>query len=233
MRVFGRIFTFLVLVPVGADAQTVLTKELTYDQTRQLTPQWDLGITAGLFQANPRQTEESYGDDWYFQGRYGLSVGRFWTAHFKTELEFAATGEGTRYTQRYTAIPGVPPYYPINIQEHFQLHQLSGRAVWQFFENGWVHPYVFGGVAFEAERRRVHVPEQFFYATDPRNPGSRVPLLLGVDTAPDTVYRAGAIAGVGTKVYLSQRAYFNTNFVVAQATPSRNVSFNAGFGWDF
>ena len=224
----------LVFLSKTADAQSVLTNQLTINTTQQLTmPRWDMAVTAGVFQANPKQTDEHYGDDWYFQGRYGVSIGRFWTDHLKTELEFAATGEGTRYSQRYSTIPGVPPYYPINVQEHFQLTQVSGRVVWQFFENRWVHPYVFGGASFEAERQRVQIPEQYFYASDPRNPSTRIPISLGVDSGPETHYRAGAIAGIGTKVYMSPRSYFNTNLVMSQARPSRNVSFIAGFGWDF
>jgi hypothetical protein len=191
-------------------------------------------VTAGLFEANPKQTDGPYGDDWYSQGRYGLSVGRFWTEHIKTEMEVAATGEGTRYTQRYATVPGVPPYYPVNVQEYYQLAQLSGRAVWQFFENSWVHPYVFGGLSVDAERHRVVIPEQFFYlSADPRNPASRIPVSPIGTADPETDYRVGAIAGFGTKVYMSPRSYFNTSFVMSQAKPARSVSFVAGFGWDF
>jgi hypothetical protein len=197
-------------------------------------PSWDVGLTAGFFQANPKNGEGPYDDDWYFQGRYGLSIGRYWGSHLRTEFEIATTGEGTRYTQRYASIPGVPPSYPISVQEHYQLNQLSGRVAWQFFKNRWVHPYLFGGVAFEAEGQRTRVPEQFFYASaDPRGPANRIPVSPAIDTGPHTTYRAGVIGGVGTKVYMSQRAYFNTTLLMSQAKPSRNVSLIAGFGWEF
>lgn len=234
-RFIGILPLVLFCSPELSFGQSQLTNQLTHQQTQQLSrPRWDVAVSAGVFQSNPGQSDDRYGDDWYFQGRYGVSVGRFWSEHFKTEIELAATGEGTRYTQRYATIPGVPPYYPISVQESFQLNQLSGRAVWQFFENSWVHPYAFGGVSVEGEQRRVWVPEQFYYpTTEPRNPGNRIALSPTGDAGPGTTYRAGAIAGVGAKVYMSPRSYFNTSFVMSQAKPARNVSFIAGFGWDF
>lgn len=230
------IVTLLSLDLTRVTGQELLTNQLT-NKTPQIVqlPSWDFGLTAGLFQANPKQGDGPFDDDWYFQGRYGVSIGRYWGSHFKTEVEFATTGEGARYTQRYASISGVPAYYPISVQERYQLNQLSGRVAWQFFENRWVHPYVFGGVALEAERRWVWVPEQFYYqpASDPRGAPNRIALSPSVDSGPDTNYRAGAIAGLGTKIYVSRQAYFNTSLLMAQARSSRNVSFNAGFGWDF
>lgn len=224
--------SFLTFWPNISHSQELLTNQLTHPAVQ--LPSWDVGLTAGLFEANPKQGDGPYDDDWYFQGRYGLSIGRYWGSHLKTEFEFATTGEGTRYTQRYVSIPGVPPYYPVSVQEHYQLNQVSGRAVWQFFENRWVHPYVFGGIAVEAERQRTWVPEQFFYgSSDPRSPSNRIPLSASIESGPETVYRVGGIAGVGTKVYMSTRTYFNTSLVMSQARPSRNVSLIAGFGWDF
>ena len=108
------------------------------------------------------------------------------------------------------------------------------RAVWQFFENSWVHPYILGGLSLEAERPHVWVPEQFFYGNgDPRNPSNRIPLTPSVSAGPATAYRVGAIAGIGSKFYMSPRSYFNTSVLMSQARTSRNVSFIAGFGWDF
>jgi hypothetical protein len=189
---------------------------------------------AGLLEANPRQSDGPYGDDWYSKGRYGVWVGRYWTDHLKTEVEFATSGEGSRYVQRYSSAPGVPPYYPYSVREQFRLHQVSGRMVRQFFENSWAHPYVFGGVSYEAERKRVRIPEQYFYLNgDSRIPANRILLSPAVNAGPDTTHRIAAIAGAGTKVYWSPRAFFNTNFMVSVARPSRNISLIAGFGWDF
>ena len=226
---------FLLIEARTASGQHLLTNQLSNAGPQQpARPRWDVGVTAGFFQANPRQGDDPYGDDWYFQGRYGVSIGRFWTTHLKTEAELSTTGEGTRYTHRFANIPSVPAHYPIGVQEHFRLRQVSGRVVWQFFENRWVHPYVLGGVTFDAERQHSVVPEQFFYAGgDARTPPTRIPLSLAVDAGPDTVYRAGAIAGVGTKLYVTPMAYFNTGLVMTQAKPSRTVSFTVGLGWDF
>lgn len=197
-------------------------------------PRWEVGVTAGFIQANPREgSEEPYRDDWYFTGRYAVSAGRFWSRHLETEVEFATTGNGERYTNRYSNVPGVPTYYTVNIRERFRVHQLSGRVVWQFLDNSWVHPYVFGGITGEAERRQVWIPEQYFNAgPDTRNPANRILVSPAVDQT-STTFRAGATAGAGTKVYMSPGSYFNAGFVVSRARPSTTVSFIAGFGWDF
>jgi hypothetical protein len=221
MRRIAWIFTILLgICGSAAEAQSV--------------PKWDVGATAGLVEARPAAPDSPYDNDWYFEGRYAVSVGRFWTDHLKTEIEFATTGEGSRYAQRFANIPGVPPNYPYGVQEYYRLHQTSARIVWQFFDNAWVHPYVFGGVAHEAERQRVRVHEQFYYAgNDPRNPINRFVIAPAADVGPDVAHRAAAIAGAGAKIYMSPSAYINTGFVVSHAKPARNVSFIAGFGVDF
>lgn len=195
---------------------------------------WDAGGTVGLFQSSPDSIGAPYGDDWYFEGRYAVSVGRYWTEHFKTEVEFATTGEGFRYAQRFANVPGVPPQYSYGVEEYFRLNQLSGRVVWQFLENSWVHPYVFAGAAYDAERRRGRVPEQYFYSSpDPRLPANRILVTGAIDREAETVHRVGGIAGVGAKFYMSPNAYFNTGVIASRAKPATTVSFVGGFGIDF
>jgi hypothetical protein len=205
------------------------------DLTAQLTqrPDWDVTLTAGLFQSKPDGADGPYGDDWYLTGRYAASAGRFWTPHLKTEVEFATTGQGSRYTNRPANVPGVPAYYPLNVHETFRLHQISGRVVWQFLENTWVHPYVFGGITADAQHHSTYIPDQYYYPTnDPRTPGNRILVTPEVDES-GIDYSAGATAGIGTKVYVSSKSYFNAGFVVSRAKPSTTVSFIAGFGVDF
>jgi hypothetical protein len=209
------------------------------DQSSQITgpltkrPDWDVTATAGLFQSKPDGAEGPYGDDGYFTGRYAASVGHFWTPHLKTEVEFATTGEGSRYTNRSANVPGVPAYYPLNVHETFRLHQLSGRVVWQFLENTWVHPYVFGGITADAQRHSTYIPQQYYYPTnDPRNPGHRILVTPEVDES-RTDYSAGAIAGFGTKIYVSSKSFFNAGFTISHAKPATTASFIAGLGVDF
>jgi hypothetical protein len=226
MRTFAWLFVGLLGIGGVAEAQT---------SARTVAQQWDIGASVGLFQAAPEESTEEYGDDWYFEGRYALSLGRYWTKHLKTEFELATTGEGSRYSHRYAlTVPGVPPYYPYPVDEYYRLHQASGRVVWQFFENAWVHPYVFGGVSLDIERQRARIPEHYFYSGgDARTPANRILVAPARQVGPETDYRAGVVFGAGTKIYITPRAYFNPAIVASYAKPTRTVSLIAGFGWDF
>jgi len=193
-------------------------------------PRWDVAGSIGSFASNPEPIRP-YGSDWYHEARFAASVGRYWTSHFKTELEFATTTEGSRFSNRNAPIPGVPSYYPISVQEYFQLNQLSVRAVWQFFDNAWVHPYMFGGVTFDAQRQETLIPEQFFYP-DPRSPSTRIPVTPPIQQQ-ETAHLFGTTAGAGAKVYLTKNAFFNGAVVASYTQPRRTVSFTGGFGLDF
>lgn len=196
-------------------------------------PEWDAGASVGLFQSFPGSQQTGYSQDWYFEGRYAASIGRYWTEHLKTEFELASTGEGHRYAQRFANAPGVPPSYTFPVDEFFQLNQVSGRVVWQFFENSWVHPYVLGGVSYDIERQREQLPQPFYYPNAPRPNEPPVPIAPAEGRGTRTVNRVGAIAGVGAKFYMSPRAFFNAAFLTTHTRPTHTVSLVGGFGIDF
>ena len=164
-----------------ADAQSTLTSQSTEGATqRVIRPAWDVAVTAGFFQANPRQNDERYGDDWYFEGRYAVSIGRFWTEHLKTEVEFATTGEGIELpaalSRPFRACRRTTPY---SVQEHFQLESVLGPGGLAVLENGWVHPYVCGGVVVRAraparpDPGAVLLRERSAQSRDPDRPDRR------------------------------------------------------------
>lgn len=200
----------------------------------QTEPQqrWDVNFSAGLFQGRDDQLVRGW-DDWYNEGRYAASIGRYWTAHFKTEIEFAATGEGRQFIQQYVAVPGTVINYPISVEVFRRLRQASARAVWQFNENAWVHPYLNIGAVYEVERTRQWSPQPFYYPPgDPRiNPP--VPVALDVDGDPHTDHRVGLTIGGGSKFYFSPSGYINTGILVTRAKPSTTVTLLAGIGIDF
>src|SRR5215213_2957200 len=127
-RTLFLLFTFVAAGPSLALAQTANP------------PRWEIGATVGLFGGRPVDNHTFYGDDWYSEGRYAVSAGHYWTEHLKTEVEFATTGEGERYSQRIATFPGAPPGYIYGVQEFYRVQQASARMVWQFRENAWVHP---------------------------------------------------------------------------------------------
>jgi opacity protein-like surface antigen len=201
---------------------------LAAGQTPDL-PRWDVHASAGLFQGRP--SDETHGwDDWYSEGRYAASIGYYWNAHFKTEIEFAITGEGRRYTQQYVPVPGMPIPYPVSLELFHRLQQTAARAVWQFNDNAWVHPYLNAGLVYDVERTRQWSAEQFYYPVgDPRG---RIPLNFPVD-AETTDRRVGFTIGGGSKFYVSPNAYINAGLQITRAKPSTTVTALAGVGVDF
>ena len=193
---------------------------------------WDVNISAGLFQNKPFAHTDSFDDEWYGEGRYATSVGYYWTEHFKTEFEFAHTTEGSRWHQEFVRVPGISTNYPVTTEVFHRLQQGSLRAVWQFNENSWVHPYVNGGFVFDSERRRLQSSEQFYY---PGGTRPQPPILLrpALCCTKEMEYRYGVTIGGGSKFYIAQSAYINTGLQITYAKPATTISFVAGFGVDF
>jgi opacity protein-like surface antigen len=217
MRRISSVFASLLMLPALAAAQTA---EL---------PRWDVNASAGLFQGRPSDETRGW-DNWYSEGRYAASIGYFWNPHFKTEIEFATTGEGRRYTQEYVALPGLPTPYPLSMELFHRLQQTSARAVWQFNDNAWVHPYLNAGVVYDVARTRRWSPEQFYYP--PGDPRGRIPLNFPVD-AETTDRHVGFTIGGGSKFYVSPNAYINAGLQISRAKPSTTVTALAGIGIEF
>lgn len=194
-------------------------------------PRWDVNASAGFFQGRPQDDTRGW-DDWYSEGRYTASVGYFWTNHFKTEVEFATTGEGRRYIQEVISLPNLPVPYPISTEVFHRLRQTSARAVWQFNDNAWVHPYVNAGVVFDVERTRRWSPEQFYYPPGDPRVVPRIPVRLPIEGT-TTDERLGFTIGGGSKFFVSPNAYINAGMQITRAKPSTTVSMLAGFGFEF
>lgn len=220
MRTFCTIFASLLGLGGVASAQQLA------DPRR-----WDVSGSAALFEVRPGDANPHYRDDWYFNGRYAVAIGRFWSEHLKTELEYATSGEGSIYLQQFTSLPGNPAVLPYAVRSFHRVDQLSARLVYQFRDNAWIHPYVSGGLVGERDRHRVHIPPVYQYSsgrsTDP------VILVHERHSAPTWQYRIGVTAAAGAKIYLSRNAFFNTGVIGTWSRPAATVSILAGFGIDF
>lgn len=218
MRSLFLVFGFLLTIPGVAAAQDP-------------PPNWDVNASAGLFQGRPSDDTRGW-DDWYSEGRYAASVGYFWTTHLKTEIEFAVTGEGRRYTQELFTLPGVSVPFPISTELFHRLRQTSARAVWQFGNNAWVHPYLNAGIVFDEVRTRRWSPEQFYYPPGDPRVVPRVPIRNPIEGT-TTDRRVGFTVGGGSKFYFSPNAYVNAALQVSRAKPSTTVTALAGIGIEF
>ena len=195
-------------------------------------PKWDANVSAGFFQGRPSDNTRGW-DDWYSEGRYAASIGRYWTTHFKTEVEFATTGEGRRYTEQLLILPGVPVPYPISTEVFHRLQQASARAVWQFNDNAWVHPYLNAGVVYDIHRSRYWSPQQFYYPPGDPRIVPPIPVQPPFHGEAETDRRFGFTVGGGSKFFVSPSAYINLGMQVSRARPFTTVTMLAGVGIEF
>lgn len=222
-----RRFTWILIVLAGvsgADAQPVSAKAAAW-------PRWDVNFNIGAFGANPGEREYPY-DDWYSEGRYAISLGYYWNTHLKTELEFAHSGEGSRFIQDFAPVPGTGVIQPISIEAFHRVQQASARVVWQFLDNTWAHPYVNAGYVLDSERRRSYSPVHFYYPGDPRT-RPPVPVRPELNGAPRYEHRSGVSLGAGSKFYVSPNAYINTGVQWTSTHPAKTVTVLGGFGVEF
>ena len=200
-------------------------------------PKWDVNLSLGFFESRPFDGSQSLGDEWYGEGRYAASIGYYWSQHFKTEFEFAHTGEGRRWTHEIVRVPGTEINYPIGTEAYHRLQQGCARVVWQFNDNAWVHPYLNAGFVFDAERRTWRSPAQFYYPPyNPNDPRGRPPLLVRPEIARGSTvmeYRSGLTVGGGSKFYVTPNTYLNTGLQVTYAKPATTAAVLVGFGIDF
>ena len=212
---------FMLLLTIGGVAEA---------QEPPSPKKWEASATAAVFEVRPGEEMPSYGDDWYFSGRYAVAIGHYWTGHLKTEVEYAISSEGWTYLERVDNTPGTPPL-PYSIQSLHRVEQISTRMVWQFADNAWVHPYVSGGLVVDRDRHRARTPPRYFYPPG-RNTG---PMIFVPESTSDPAieYRVGVTAGAGAKIYMTQNAFFNTGFIATYAKPASTLSLLAGFGIDF
>jgi hypothetical protein len=224
-------FLTAILLALAASAEAQSSGSPRGSSSKPAIDRWDAAGTAAFFNARPGDAEGSYQDEWYFQDRYGIAIGRYWTEHLKSEVEYSISGEGSIYTQSFTTLPGSQGVYPYSIQRFHRLEQAALRAVWQFGHNSWVHPYVSGGIVGDRERQRSFTPAQYQYSGGRVTPG--VIVVPPSNSTRSTVYRLGFTAGAGTKIYMSARSFFTTGVTVTWSAPAATVGGLVGLGIDF
>jgi hypothetical protein len=199
---------------------------------------WDVAVMTGVFVGHPGRLNsvDNSIDDWYHSGTIAISAARYLTPHLKLEGEAMFSGEGRRYVQQFVTVPGVPGVgpYPVGSEHRVRTHGFSAGVAYQFFENQWAHPFVFGGVAVDFDRTRVETWPQSYFRGDPRVPGNEIVLTQHRIEDRGTSREARAVIGTGAKVYMTRGSYFKTDVRVnAGGDSSGHVSFRLGFGVDF
>src|SRR5436190_11434061 len=175
---------------------------------------WDAAGHVGLLNRNKADLG-SY-DTWYSVAVIDATAGRYWTPHFKTEFDVGTAGEGHIYG----------PYREQKLRETM----VGATALYQFFENQWVHPFIGGGV----ELAREHIRADAFPPPTLRVPPATwlgVPSLAAVD---EVTYSVRPVVSGGFKFYVSPHAFVRTEVRTAlSADRPLALQWRGGIGFDF
>jgi hypothetical protein len=195
---------------------------------------WDVAGLTGGWWGHPRDEsgEVLSEDDWFAAWLGSVTVGRYWTANIKTELDATITSEATRYVTYQVRIPGerTPRFY--SADERHREQSVAALVTVQAGRNWWVHPFVQGGVSVDWDRVRSHPFPQGYYEGSPPT-GRYVELTPERPPGPDTRTIARAVLTGGAKFYVNERWFFRTDLRATFGGDSRHMLFRTGCGIDF
>jgi opacity protein-like surface antigen len=194
-----------------------------------VTPRWD--VAGQLSMLNRNTSELSPWDHWYSVAAFNATGGYYWTPHFKSEFELGIAGEGTIDGEEETAIPGQSfPY--ARYRDHRMREMTFGTtALYQFFDNQWVHPFVGGGVELVRERHLADALPPATIRFSSAVPNLQLPAVPSVDTIS---YSARPFLTGGFKFYVSPRAFVRTDVRTALSAERPTAwQWRGGIGFDF
>jgi len=189
---------------------------------------WDASGQIALL--NRHRSDLSRWDRWYSAPAVDGTAGRYWTPHFKTEFEIATARRGGIDVEESTFVPGSPIVFPHYREHALQETMLGATAMYQFFENQWVHPFVGVGAELVRERDRA---DAFPPITIRPTPATSliVPALPAIDKVS---YSVRPLVTGGFKFYVSPRAFVRTEVRTALSTDrGLALQWRGGIGFDF
>jgi hypothetical protein len=175
-------------------------------------------------------TEDEIHDQRYWHGSLLVAVsgGHYWTDHLKTEVEASwnSPHEGELYET--IAQQGGFTYALFDYRAHDI--RVGVAQLYQFGRNEWVHPYVGAGVDVVRRERAIDRREQTrsVYVQN-RN----IPVLIPSARERETVVFVQPIVKTGLKMYVSEKAFFNTELKLGLTRDIDHVVWRIGIGIDF
>jgi hypothetical protein len=113
------------------------------------------------------------------------------------------------------------------------VRSLATAATWQFFDNEWVHPFVFAGLSADFDRTSVRVWPQHYYTGDPRVPGNQILVAAERHEGPHTTTRMRGLLGGGAKLYVLEHVFVRADGRLSIGARWQGVVFRIGGGVDF
>jgi len=220
-----RILVCVTALAISADAYAQQSTHLNLPAT----PRWD--VAGQLSMLNRNKSDLSRWDHWYSVAAINGTAGYYWTPHFKSEIEIGTSGEGTIASQEEALVSGQSVPYPRYRDHKLRETTLGATAMYQFFENQWVHPFVGVGAELVRERHLADAlpPSSVRFST--AVPSLSLPSVPAIDTIS---YSVRPIVTGGFKFYVSPHAFVRTDVRTAlSADRPLAWQWRAGFGFDF
>jgi hypothetical protein len=190
-------------------------------------PRWEASGSAGWFGRSRTSSETDRGDTWSTAGSFAASLGYHWTPHLKFEGEVATSSTASFYTFESVMLPGRSTPTFRSSEHGVKTTSATGRVVYQFFDNRWVHPFVIAGVEVARDRDRI---ETIIPPVSPATPFS--PPVIELKT--QTTNSVRPVFGGGFKFYVAERAFIRTDTRFSfDGDGLANSSWVAGIGFDF
>ncbi len=167
-------------------------------------------------------------EPWHGSLLVALSGGHYWTDHLKTEVE--ASWNSPRRSDVYETIVSQGGYtYALS---DYRAHdvRIGVSQLYQFGRNEWVHPYV--GVGADVVRREaslVRSPQTRTVFVQNRN----IPVVIPAANETQTKVFAHAVLRTGLKMYVTEKAFFNTELRFGIRRDVDHVVWKFGMGFDF
>jgi hypothetical protein len=165
---------------------------------------------------------------WHGSLLVGLSGGHYWTDHLKTELDASWTSPREKDVYETIERQGGFTYALADYRAHDV--RIGVSQIFQFGRNEWIHPYV--GIGADVVRRSSSLERQ---------PQSRtvylqnrsVPVQIPAASERRTTVFAHAVVKTGMKMYVTEKAFLNTELKFGVRRDVDHVVWKLGLGVDF
>lgn len=165
---------------------------------------------------------------WHGSLLVGVSGGHYWTDHLKTELE--ASWNSPRDRDIYQTIQQQGGFTYALADYRANDVRVGVTQIFQFGRNTWVHPYV--GIGADVVRR---------HSTLDRERQSRsiylqnrtIPVEIPATVENKTTVFAQGVLKTGLKMYVTEKAFFNTELKFGVRRDIDHVVWKFGMGFDF
>ena len=188
-------------------------------------PARDVTVSIGWAGAEHTMYE---GPRWQGSLSAGISAGVYWNDHLKSELEGSWNKPGTR--QVYETIERQGGYTYAVADYRATDVRVGFVQLYQFGRNEWVHPYI--GVGADVVHRtaaRERPPQSRTIFIQNRNTPVEIP---GAREETASVFLQ-AVLKTGAKMYVGDKAFFNTELKLGLREGVDHVVWKLGLGVDF